>query len=425
MKTLITVFIFVVVSSVTTSQWVSFTPEAALNISSIHEAYFLDANTGFAGGEGSGKGVIAKTINGGVNWSLVHSTVENSDWIGGIVFVSSNTGFACSQKGNVYKTTNSGSNWFISNQGLNDAWDFSSIKFINEQTGLVCGDGSSINRGPIFRTTNGGSNWYKVNNAVAHMDKIFWYDLNIVYASGDYVVFKSTNGGVNWVDIYPGNRDCNDVFFLNSNTGYVCGNYVMLKTTNAGTNWTEFLISPADTNYHSSVYFTDNNTGYIPLVKPTTYTCRIYKTTNSGVTWLLQQSLNNYFAFDVKLYFIDQNTGFAGGGEGKIWKTTNAGGPIGIRQISNNIPESYSLSQNFPNPFNPSTKIRFDVSKSGNVNISVYDVLGKEIATLVNQQLTTGTYETGWDATKFSSGIYYYRIIAEKYTETRKMVLIK
>lgn len=425
MKKIITVIWLLFVLNLSYSQWVPFSPETSLNISSIHDTYFIDANTGFAAGEGSGKGIIVKTINGGVNWQLVFITIENSDWVNSIIFVNVNTGFACSQKGNIYKTVNAGSNWSISNTGLSDTWDLNCIRFINESTGITCGDGSTLNRGPIYKTTNGGASWTKVNNSLYHMDKIFYYDINTVYASGDYVVYKSTNAGSTWVDIYPGNSDCNDVFFLNNNTGFVCGNYVMLKTTNAGTNWTEFLISPADTNYHSSVYFTDNNIGYIPLVKPTTYTGRIFKTTNSGVTWLLQQNLNNYFAYDLKLYFINQNTGFASGGEDIIWKTTNAGGPIGIQPISTEIPSTFSLSQNYPNPFNPVTKMQFEVPKSGIVNISVYDMLGKEITTLVNQQIQPGIFETNWDASSYSSGVYYYKMVSSDFTATRKMVLIK
>lgn len=420
MKKSITILSLLFSVSILYSQWQAITPSPSLNVGDIHETFFLDANTGFAAGEGSGKGIILKTTNGGNNWSIIYSTVSNDQWIYSIQFKDNLTGFACGVNGIILSTTNAGNNW--SSQTMHNCKYLYCIRFTNSLTGLTCGDGDSTNRGPVYRTTNGGLIWDKVQNSVAHMYKIFFYDANVVYASGDYVIYKSTNSGITWTDIYPGNRNCNDIFFLNENTGFVCGNYSMLKTTNAGANWTEFLISPSDTNYHSSVYFTDNNTGYIPIINLNILYGRIFKTTNSGTTWLLQQTLSGYAE---SIYFINQNTGFACGFGEKVWKTTNAGGPIGIQPISTEIPSTFSLSQNYPNPFNPVTNIRFEMPRSENVIIKVYDMLGKEITTLVNLQLQPGTYETDWDASMYSSGIFYYKIIAGDYTETKKMVLVK
>jgi photosystem II stability/assembly factor-like uncharacterized protein len=330
------------------------------------------------------------------------------------------TGFACGENGAIYSTVNGGLTW--ASQIMPNCTDLECIRFVNSTTGMTCGDGDNSNRGPVYKTTNGGLNWVKILNSVYHMDKIFYLDQNNVFASGDYVVYKSSNGGNTWQDIYPENSDCNDLYFFNNNTGFVCGNYVMLKTTNAGANWTEFLISPSDTNYHATVYFTDNSTGYIPIINLSTFAGKIYKTTNSGANWLLQQSLSGH-AKSIK--FINVNTGFACGGGAKIWKTTNGGGPIGIQTIGNEVPESYTLSQNYPNPFNPTTKIRFGISKTDNVEIKVFDLLGREIAVLVNEQLQPGTYEAEWVAGNYPSGIYYYKLVSGGFTETKKMVLVK
>lgn len=86
---------------------------------------------------------------------------------------------------------------------------------------------------------------------------------------------------------------------------------------------------------------------------------------------------------------------------------------------------SYSLSQNFPNPFNPTTTISFGIVKSGFVNISVYDITGKFVTELVNCQLTAGKYKTSWDASSIASGVYYYKIQAGDFVEVKKMSLIK
>jgi hypothetical protein len=105
--------------------------------------------------------------------------------------------------------------------------------------------------------------------------------------------------------------------------------------------------------------------------------------------------------------------------------------PITILEpVSTEIPAVFSLSQNYPNPFNPQTKIKFDVpanvrGQTSNVKLIIYDLLGREVATLVNEELKPGTYEADWDGSNFSSGVYFYKIISNEFTETRKMVLMK
>ena len=110
-----------------------------------------------------------------------------------------------------------------------------------------------------------------------------------------------------------------------------------------------------------------------------------------------------------------------------VFATLRFGNTIGISITSNEIPNSFTLEQNYPNPFNPSTIIRFElpVGAARRVALRVYDYLGREITTLVNQQLHPGTYEVDFNAEKYSSGVYYYRLETEHYTETRKMILIK
>jgi len=99
--------------------------------------------------------------------------------------------------------------------------------------------------------------------------------------------------------------------------------------------------------------------------------------------------------------------------------------PVGIQPISNEIPQKYSLEQNYPNPFNPTTKIRFALPKSSFAKIVVYDATGRELETLVNEQLNAGIYEADWNADKFSSGVYYYRLVAGDNSETKKMILVR
>jgi len=99
--------------------------------------------------------------------------------------------------------------------------------------------------------------------------------------------------------------------------------------------------------------------------------------------------------------------------------------PIGIQPISGSVPDGYSLGQNYPNPFNPVTKIKFEISNNEFVRLAVYNTVGNEIAVIVNEKLSPGVYETEFSAEGLSSGIYYYKLSSEKYSETKKMLLIK
>jgi hypothetical protein len=113
---------------------------------------------------------------------------------------------------------------------------------------------------------------------------------------------------------------------------------------------------------------------------------------------------------------------------GSGWSKTDTAGciPIGIKQISSKqLPREYKLYQNYPNPFNPMTTIKYDIAKSSEVEIAIYDELGREVVRLVNTKQNPGTYEVTWDASNYSSGLYFYRIKTNDYVQTNKMVLIK
>lgn len=117
-----------------------------------------------------------------------------------------------------------------------------------------------------------------------------------------------------------------------------------------------------------------------------------------------------------------QYTGGIGNGDASI-NLTNA--HIIIHKIETELPTKYGLFQNYPNPFNPNTKIRFQIKEQGFVSLKVYDILGKEVATLVYEKQLPGTFELSWDATGNPNGIYFYRIDTDNFSDTKKMVLTK
>ncbi len=99
--------------------------------------------------------------------------------------------------------------------------------------------------------------------------------------------------------------------------------------------------------------------------------------------------------------------------------------PVGVINTNTEIPSSYNLSQNYPNPFNPSSKIKFQIAKLSNTKLVVSDILGKEVVTLVNEQLKPGTYEVDFDGTNLPSGIYFYKLITVNFADSKKMILVK
>jgi hypothetical protein len=94
-------------------------------------------------------------------------------------------------------------------------------------------------------------------------------------------------------------------------------------------------------------------------------------------------------------------------------------------QAASTIPDCYSLDQNYPNPFNPETKIEFSLPKSSIVNLTIFDLLGREVAVLVNEEKQAGIYSVTWKATNVSSGLYFYKLQAGEFQTTKKMILMR
>jgi hypothetical protein len=100
-------------------------------------------------------------------------------------------------------------------------------------------------------------------------------------------------------------------------------------------------------------------------------------------------------------------------------------GAVAINNNNSTIPEKFYLYQNYPNPFNPATRIRFDLSRSGNVKLAVYDISGKQVAEIVNANYAAGEYSFDFNAENFATGVYFYKLETSEFTSIRKMILVK
>ena len=171
------------------------------------------------------------------------------------------------------------------------------------------------------------------------------------------------------------------------------------------------------------IFFTDSNKGIIVGDAGT-----ILITTDKGMNWNQQLSGTTYDLLDI--FFINANTGTIVGEDGIILRTTNGG--VSVNQMSSEIPENFYLHQNYPNPFNPTTKIKFDIKQTSNTKLIIYNILGKEIATLVNEKLNAGSYEVSWKGSNYPSGVYFYKLVtmpdgrqADGFSDVKKMILVK
>ena len=387
---------------------------------SLKSVCFPNSNTGFAAGSKfTVNKSIFKTTDQGNNWfELVNAPGADFRTIH---FLDVNTGFAGGFSSIINKSTNSGVSW--NSISIPEVSIINDIKFVNSTTGFFCS-----NAARVYKTTNTGINWTRVNYDanMGQFFKMFFVSPLVGYATGE-CLFKTTNGGDNWTFLTPpisSNIVNWSLHFFNENTGILGGYFGEIsRTTDGGGTWTTF-----ETNLQYgllSINFVNNNTGYIvgSASVSTTDVGILLKTTNSGVSWQRRNLVSNGELYDI--CFINETTGFIAGGDGLILKTTTGGEPIGIIQTSTVIPAKYYLSQNYPNPFNPVTNIKFDIPKQMMVKIAVYDILGKEISILANEEMNPGSYSVDWDASNYPSGVYFYKITAGDYSESRKMVLVR
>jgi hypothetical protein len=146
----------------------------------------------------------------------------------------------------------------------------------------------------------------------------------------------------------------------------------------------------------------------------------VFLSTNNGKSWTSIGLTSIY----INALAVNSTHLFAGTGDG-VFRRTLSQIITGVEDQINEIPSQFILEQNYPNPFNPSTIISFSIPASEFVTLKVYDILGREIATLVNEEKPAGSYEVNFDASALSSGIYFYTLKAGKFTETKKLILMK
>ncbi|RPI73388.1 MAG: T9SS C-terminal target domain-containing protein [Ignavibacteriales bacterium] len=427
---------------------------------------FINQSTGVLVGNG---GLIIRTTNGGSSWNPVTSGVTDNLYSvsfngmngiiagssqtilystdGGAVWNTSQTGFfgggfngsnmislATGFVGGsnsifqpfVGKSTDAGINWEFYNFYFNTNEGFvNSIHFFNETSGLVAGSVWN-GQGAISRTSNSGTDWNTTlfTNPLVGLD---FPSAGTGYAVG-YLgsILKSTNSGISWISQTSGtSANLIDVdFFGDELNGVAIGEGGLILTTNNGGIPVE-LISFTGTVVNNKVHLKwrtsseINNNGF-------------YIERNTDNKWTTMAFINGRgTSTQEQIYFYNDDLSeleYSGTITYRLKQVDYDGSyeySSSVRVEYNSLPGSYALYQNFPNPFNPSTTIRFALHEKKLITLKVYNILGNEVMTLVNEIKQQGSYEVTFDGSGLSSGIYIYEMKAGDFSASKYLTLIK
>jgi len=381
----------------------------------LYDIEFINRSTGWSCGEG---GTIIKTTNGGTNWIRQITNVPSKPLFG-IHPVNENVVYSVGWFGTILKTTNGGDNWLAIQNGAVGDGNYFCVFFLNEMTGWI--SVNIMSHGEVKKTTDGGLSFISSYTFGWPRDMYFKDSLNGVGVDGAATIHKTTDGGSNWQSFQiAGSGNFNRVSFVNENTGYVVGEYSyrVYRTTNFGTDWTQISIVPDVVEALYSIDFSSDSIGWIGG----NYS-RLYKSTNSGINWKRENITTGYIT---EISSFSDSILWTCGTGGRIWHTTNGGEPlVNILTQSSGIPANFIVKQNFPNPFNLQTNIEFDISESSKYTLEIFNSLGQKIEVLFDEIAKPGKYRYLFIADKLSSGIYFYRLSSERFSETKKLILLK
>lgn len=314
----------------------------------------------------------------------------------------------------VFLSTNSGTSWSAVNTGLTNIYvNAFAVSATNLFVGTE-GDG-------VFRSTNNGTSW----SATATLTDPYVYALAVspdssgnLFAGADGGgVSLSTNNGTSWIAASAGLTNTRVFALAISGTNLFAGTFGggVFLSTNSGTSWTAASSGLTNTDVNAlAVSGTD-------LFASTAG--GVFRSTNNGTNWAAASTgLTNTVIWVLAVYGTNLFAGTNGDG---IWRRPLSEITTAAERPASDLPIDFGLDQNYPNPFNPTTEIGFRITDFEMVSLKVFDVLGREVASLVNEEKSPGSYSVRWDATNVGSGMYFYRLESSGRHEIRKMVLMK
>lgn len=391
---------------------------------------------GLAVGQG---GTVLRTTDAGDEWTLVYQNINI--WLNDVKWATADVAYAAGMGGVIIKTTDAGVTWNVIREydtpmhtfrgiGVSQAYDYNFVTFVGYA-------------GTYFETHDAGLTFTQRTDVTPWtMHSIdFTYvtginESNGIIAGTDGYVWNTTNHGVNWV-VRPELRNSgvydylNDVVFASKDIAFICGNNGRIVwTTNHGVTW---AVKPSFTSQHlRSIDMV--KTGPPAYENRTVTVCgdngTVYTSTDWCNTWSNGSpsgETRHFYGVCLNGEYRGTVVGEIGTGAGNTGMMYNSisNGFVGILQAGTEVPAEFKLNQNFPNPFNPMTKIKFSIAKQGPVMLSVFDITGREVTKLVNAVLPAGNFEYTFDGLKLASGVYFYRLVTNDFVQTKKMVLVK
>lgn len=393
----------------------------------LNSIYFYDYQTGFACGD---SGVVLKTLDSGKTWQSLQSPVSVN--LNDCFMFSPFCITAVGDSGIMIQTRDGGDRW--SAWWLADLVDnINCITFIEDQYGyggFYGADSQAILIGWFHDYCIGSI----IDNWGGHHAGAFWgaymIQPGLGFVVGENSLFQPivarSNGYGIWefvsFTLNGENGVATGVAFTDSLVGYISarvwdGREGIAKTTNSGYDWTTKFFS----NPLWSINFPISGTNQVGYCVGDAGT--ILKTFNAGESWY-EQTSGTYENLN-KVFFVDPKFGFIVGDNGIILRTTTGGGIITQTEDKEESLNSFELQQNYPNPFNPVTKISWQSAVGSWQTLKIFDVIGNQVAALVDEYKPAGSYEVEWDANEFPSGIYFYQLISGNYIEAKKMVLLR
>lgn len=376
--------------------WFNVNPD---NVSNFKSIYFPDLRNGFVVGVG---GVIYRTTDGGYDWTKVTPNVT-SETLFSVYFIDKNVGWAAGQMGTILHTTNGGVDWYHQESGTNNL--LHDISFTETGIGWICGW-----YGTIIHTTDGGgglslhSFWQNNLNITLADPGESSIDMNVIVNPGHLNKNLNSNiiSGLTVVLDTIFHTNISDLIILLEHLGVT--DTLVMQPINSGSDFINCALTDA-----SSVLVDEAEAPFTGIYKP-----------HSSLSVFAGMDPNGIWTLKI-LDLVSGNTGTLEAWGLKLYldAATN------IESDYKTIPKEYKVYQNFPNPFNPSTTIKWQIPKAVFVTLKIYDVLGREVTTLVNEEVSAGKHESVFDANRFSSGVYFYQIKAGEFIQTRKMLLLK